>query len=100
MTLDNIHPFTDTIFKRYFSKKSEIEQSKIIVDIIISIIKEDVNPSIPMEQLLDELAKRLHHIRQELDAGNCPRDRLNAMGECLELGRKTLEKLKCAQKEP
>ena len=59
---------------------------------IISIIEEEVDTQIPMEQLLDELAKRLHHIRSELEAGNCPRDRLNAMKECLEKGSETLEK--------
>ena len=93
MILDNIYPFTDPIFKRFFSKKSEIEQSKIVVDVIVSIIEGAVDTKIPMEQLLDELAKRLHHIRKELEAGNCPRDRLNAMEECLYLGRKTLEKM-------
>lgn len=92
MLLENIFPFTDPVFKRYFSKKSDIEQSKMIVDMIISIIEEEVDTQIPMEQLLDELAKRLHHIRSELEAGNCPRDRLNAMKECLEKGSETLEK--------
>ena len=60
MLLENIFPFTDPVFKRYFSKKSDIEQSKMIVDMIISIIEEEVDTQIPMEQLLDELAKRLH----------------------------------------
>lgn len=93
MLLENIFPFTAPVFKRYFSKKSDIEQSKMIVDMIISIIEEEVDTQIPMEQLLDELAKRLHHIRSELEAGNCPRDRLNAMEECLEKGSETLEKM-------
>lgn len=41
MLLENIFPFTDPVFKRYFSKKSDIEQSKMIVDMIISIIEEE-----------------------------------------------------------
>ena len=98
MLLENIYPFTDPIFKRYFSKKSEIEQSKIVVDVIVSIIEEVVDTPIPMEQLLDELAIRLDHIHHELDEGNCPPNRLNAMEDCLEQGRKTLEKMGYAPK--
>lgn len=48
MLLENIFPFTDPVFKRYFSKKSDIEQSKMIVDMIISIIEEEVDTQIPM----------------------------------------------------
>lgn len=96
MILESIYPFTDPIFKRYFSKKSEIEQSKIIVDVITGIIEEEVDTQVPMEQLFDELAKRLHHIRNELKAGNFPQNRLNAMEECLEMGAKILQMQKSA----
>lgn len=85
-------PFLNTIFQ----KKSEIEQSKIIVDIIIHIIEEEVDTQISMEQLLDELAKQLLHIHNELEAGNCPPNRLNAMGECLEWGAKIIQMHKSA----
>ena len=79
----------ESVYDRYFAKLSPIEQSKLIVDRIVSVVFDDGIYELPPE-IYYELQTQIEALKMYLKQGLCEKERIIHIKDCIENGEKVL----------
>lgn len=80
------------VYDRYFSKKSEIEQSKMIIDRFIEMVENEKVYELP-PILYQEFYKRLVFLNNAVKNDTCPENIKEYVIECIENGKSAFDKV-------
>lgn len=82
----------ESVYDRYFAKLSPVEQSKLIVDKIVSMVDEEGIHELP-PSIYNELQTRIRFLKNAIESGTCETNRACYIEDCITSGERALSKV-------